>query len=200
MIRDSDLKGFDIPDTNERLVVQLFADDTTIYMSEGDEFLTLTDILDKWCLASRAKFNKNKSVVIPVGAVDARQFLIANRKTQTARTSVPASVKILNDDETTRMLGAQVDNDKNAAHPWTPVLEKIDSVLQRWLAKHPTLEGKKLLVQWFPGGMMLFLAMAQGMLKEVEEQVNRRIRNFILEEDGSPRVGMNTIIRPKNEG
>ncbi|KIY44591.1 hypothetical protein FISHEDRAFT_5961, partial [Fistulina hepatica ATCC 64428] len=193
MVRSSDLKGYDVPGTADRLIIQLFADDTTVYLSEGDDFTTLTDLLEKWCLASRAKFNENKTVVIPIGPEDTRQALMADRKYELAHAEIPASVKILSDDETTRMLGAQVGNDKNAQQPWTPVLEKIDSALQRWQAKHPTLEGKKHIVQWFPGGMTLFLTMAQGMPKEVEEQISRRIRDFILEEDRSPRVGMKTM-------
>ncbi|KIY53068.1 hypothetical protein FISHEDRAFT_12354, partial [Fistulina hepatica ATCC 64428] len=200
LIRQSNLKGFQIPGTSERLIVQLFADDTTVYLSSEDDFTSLTVMLDKWCIASRAKFNEEKTVVIPLGDPDARSALLANRKFSAVRHSIPVAIKILRDEETTRVLGAQVGNSKNAVQPWTPVLEKVDAALQRWSLKHPTLEGKRLLVQWFPGGMTLFLAMAQGMPEDVEDKLEKRIRDFVQDDDNSPRVGMDTMMLPKEEG
>jgi hypothetical protein len=48
-------------------VVQLFADDTTAYLSEHDSFDDLKRILDKWCLALGAHFNVTKTELIPFG-------------------------------------------------------------------------------------------------------------------------------------
>ncbi|KIY48682.1 hypothetical protein FISHEDRAFT_58747 [Fistulina hepatica ATCC 64428] len=164
----------------------LFADDTTVYLSSEDDFRSLTIMLDKWCIASRAKFNEEKMVVIPLGDPEAR--------------NIPTAIKVLRDEETTRILGAQVGNSKNAVQPWTPVVEKVDETLQRWSLKHPTLEGKRLLVQWFPGGMTLFLTMAQGMPEDVEDKLEKRICDFVQENDNSPYVGMDTMMLPKEEG
>ncbi|KAF5376898.1 hypothetical protein D9615_007205 [Tricholomella constricta] len=49
MLRDSDLEGFQIKDERERLIATLFADDTTVYLSQNDNFPSLQIILDKWC-------------------------------------------------------------------------------------------------------------------------------------------------------
>ncbi|KIY53321.1 hypothetical protein FISHEDRAFT_33529, partial [Fistulina hepatica ATCC 64428] len=190
LVRNSTLKGFKISEDAERLVIQLFADDTTVYLSGEDSYEQLTDILDKWCVASRAKFNKSKTVIIPIGSEGSRQLLSINRRLSLAHALIPTSVKILLDEETTWLLGAQIGNCKNAEQPWAPVLEKIDGALQRWSSKHPSLEGKKILVQWFPGGMTLFLTIAQGMPKDVEMQISKRIRDFVMDGDDSPRVGI----------
>jgi hypothetical protein len=67
MIRASDLQGFPCPDREDRIIAALFADDTTVCLSEEDNFAGLDNILEVWCKASGAKFNKGKTQVIPIG-------------------------------------------------------------------------------------------------------------------------------------
>ena len=49
-----DLEGFKIPGLKQKLIVSLYADDTTIYLSETDSYSSLQKILSKWCMASGA--------------------------------------------------------------------------------------------------------------------------------------------------
>ncbi|KAF8902960.1 hypothetical protein CPB84DRAFT_1775312, partial [Gymnopilus junonius] len=44
-LRESELKGYDIPGGREKLIANLFADDTTVFLSEGDKFGDLQEIL-----------------------------------------------------------------------------------------------------------------------------------------------------------
>lgn len=67
MLRKSDLTGYQIPGARDRLITTLFADDTTVYLSEGDSVASLEEMLDKWCKASGAKFNLDKTEIIPIG-------------------------------------------------------------------------------------------------------------------------------------
>jgi hypothetical protein len=71
-LRASNLKGYDIPGLEERLIVNLFADDTTVFLSKTDKFSDLQNILDLWCTASTAKFNINKTAIIPIGTEEYR--------------------------------------------------------------------------------------------------------------------------------
>ena len=66
MLRDSALDGLHINGEVERTIATLFADDTTVYLSEKDSFSDLQDILSKWCHASKAKFN----VLVPVKSME----------------------------------------------------------------------------------------------------------------------------------
>ncbi|KAL1740496.1 hypothetical protein HDZ31DRAFT_3576, partial [Schizophyllum fasciatum] len=61
MIRKSALQGFEIPGQIERLKVRLFADDTSAYLAESDEYGTLDRILRVWCKAAKAVFNVKKT-------------------------------------------------------------------------------------------------------------------------------------------
>jgi hypothetical protein len=67
MLRGSTLQGFKIPGTAERLIANLFADNTTVFLAATDDFRDLQLILDEWCTASTAKFNVNKTAIIPIG-------------------------------------------------------------------------------------------------------------------------------------
>ncbi|EPQ54139.1 hypothetical protein GLOTRDRAFT_44243, partial [Gloeophyllum trabeum ATCC 11539] len=44
-------------------------DDTTIYLRQNDRFDHLTNLLDTWCCASGAKFNTEKTEIIPIGSL-----------------------------------------------------------------------------------------------------------------------------------
>jgi hypothetical protein len=80
MLRGSNMRGYSIPDVAEKAVVQLFADDTTAYLSEHNSFEDLKKILDKWCLASGARFNVAKTEIIPFGNLKYRERLIETRR------------------------------------------------------------------------------------------------------------------------
>ncbi|KIY48914.1 hypothetical protein FISHEDRAFT_16943, partial [Fistulina hepatica ATCC 64428] len=72
MIRKSGLSGYEIPEAENKLIVKMFANDMTVYLSEKDDYNKLSHILAEWCAASRAKFNIEKTVIIPIGSPEYR--------------------------------------------------------------------------------------------------------------------------------
>jgi retron-type reverse transcriptase len=75
MLRNSDLTGIKVPGTDRRLLVSLFADDTTIYLASTDSWSTLWQVIDLWCTASTAKFNTKKTIILPFGSPEYRHRL-----------------------------------------------------------------------------------------------------------------------------
>ena len=61
MIRRSTLKGFRIKGIQEKTLVSLFADNTLVYMNRTDKKQILENIINTFCKASTAKFNKEKT-------------------------------------------------------------------------------------------------------------------------------------------
>jgi hypothetical protein len=59
------------------------------------------------------------------------------------------------------------------------VLKKIEKNLTRWNMCHPSLDGKRLIVQMIIGRMTQFLTKAQGMLKLIETAITKLIRSFM---------------------
>ncbi|KAI0825305.1 hypothetical protein BC628DRAFT_1410349 [Trametes gibbosa] len=72
MVNGSDLQGFRVPGTIETLKATLFADDTMVYLSEFGTFAVLQDVLNTWCSAAKAKFNIEKTEIIPIGQLEYR--------------------------------------------------------------------------------------------------------------------------------
>jgi len=68
-LRNSNLiKGYNIPGITHRVKINLYADDTTIYLNKNDKYSDLENILNEWCLALGAKFNMDKTEIIPIGS------------------------------------------------------------------------------------------------------------------------------------
>ncbi|KAJ8457104.1 hypothetical protein ONZ45_g18449 [Pleurotus djamor] len=197
MIRKSQITGYEIPGTAERIVANLFADDTTVIMNETDELTDLQEILDDWCLASGAKFNVQKTQIIPIGSKAHRQAVIENRKM--GDSTIPEHMTIIKDGDLTRILGAWFGNNCDTQSPWTPIIERIDSELERWGKSHPTFQGRKHIIQMEIGGRTQYLAKVQGMNKQTENAIKKRIRSFFWDGKTS-QVKEDTIYAPIDEG
>ena len=178
-IRASNIRGIDVPSLDERVKVSLFADDTTVILTEYDSLSDLTEILNQWCDVSGAKFNVEKTEIIPIGSAEYRRKLVETRKINDEGETVPTSIHIARDREATRILGAWVGNELNPEEPWKKIVETIKKDFKRWETRYPTLEGKRLIVQMIAGGKTQFLARAQGMPDSIQAEIQKTITGFV---------------------
>jgi hypothetical protein len=80
-LRNSDkIRGYNIPGITDKIIVNLYTDDTTIYLNESDKYSDLETILTKWCYASGAKFNLEKTEIIPIGTKTHRDRVLQTRR------------------------------------------------------------------------------------------------------------------------
>ncbi|KAJ3964452.1 hypothetical protein EV361DRAFT_873992 [Lentinula raphanica] len=190
-----------IPGRPERLIATFFADDTTVYLSKDDDFGDLQQILDEWCIASGAKFNIGKTKVIPIGSPEYREVLRQQHFLNGEDgTSIPEHIKIAREGDAIRSLGALIGNGISQTMPWSRVLEKIDKSLERWEQSRPTMEGRCLIISMIVGGMTQYLTEVQGMPKEIETRLEKRIRNFLWNDRTHVRVNKETIYAPIKKG
>jgi hypothetical protein len=131
MLKNSPLKGYKIPHLTKRLLASLFADDTTVYLREDDHFLDLQDVLHTWCKVAGAKFNIEKTGIIPIGRSEFRENFLQTRKLNPRDSPIPQNIHIAVDGEPTRILGSWIGNQVDQADPWTPILEKTDKSLNQ---------------------------------------------------------------------
>ena len=178
-IRASDIRGINVPSLDEKVKVSLFADDTTVVLTEHDSLTDLIEILNKWCEVSGAKFNVEKTEIIPIGTPEYREKLISTRIINIAGELVPASIHIAGDKDATRILGAWVGNETNPEEPWKKIVETIKKDFKRWETRYPTLEGKRHIVQMIVGGKTQFLARAQGMPDTIQSELQKMITEFV---------------------
>jgi ribonuclease HI/exonuclease III len=200
MLRGSNLTGFQIPGTTQKLITTLFADDTTVYLKERDNYQELQSILTTWCKASGAKFNLTKTEIIPIGSQEYREKLILTRKLNEEHPQIPGNTNIAKDGEPIRILGAWIGNKVDQVDPWSPTLEKIDRSLDQWSRSHPTISGKCLIVQMVVAGMTQFLTKAQGMPAEIEKRLTKRIQTFIWGSNSIPQISMEKMNQATAQG
>ncbi|TFY82529.1 hypothetical protein EWM64_g1481 [Hericium alpestre] len=112
------LRRFKIPGIAEKVLVSLFANDTAIFLSEYDRYDDLTDILEKWCAASGAKFNINKTEIIPIGSIDHRRRILETRKIHPDDNGqLIDGINVATDGNPIRYLGRWIGNNVNNAQP-----------------------------------------------------------------------------------
>ncbi|KIM64466.1 hypothetical protein SCLCIDRAFT_114936, partial [Scleroderma citrinum Foug A] len=170
LLRNSEnLQGYRIPGVTQKIIVSLYADDMTIYLSKTDSYIELLKILTKWCTASGTKFNIEKTEVIPTRTKPHRQCVITTRCINPSDPPLPQEVRITEDENAVRNLGAWIGNEAKEVTPWELILDKVRTTLQRWNRGHPTLDAKRHIVQKFTGGMTQFLTKAQGMPHQIED-------------------------------
>ncbi|KAF8301081.1 hypothetical protein DL93DRAFT_2067484, partial [Clavulina sp. PMI_390] len=203
------IKGLNIrtgPNTSRNVILALFADDATVFLSEDDKPSELWEILDEWCEASGAKFNKPKTVAIPVGSTDYQRQLRLSGKLNpdhddSEKLDAFDILNILMDGEATRILGAFLGNKTSAEQKWNTVVEKITTSLERWNNHHPTMIGRRLIAQMIVGGMTQFLTRAQGMPEKVERRLAQIAWRFIWNiPTGSPPIINDFLFAPFVEG
>ena len=202
MIRnDPNLHGINIPGIDPNILVTMFADDTTLFLSENDRLDDAQQILDRWCRVSGAKFNIDKTEIIPIGTEIHRSTIVRTRKINPHNENpLNDRIRIADDGQATRSLGAWIGNHVNDLTPWEPILDKIHHGLERWRKTRPTLQGRRLVIQTIIGGHTQFLTKAQGMPTEIETALTKITRNFIWEDDSSPRIALATLYCPIEEG
>ncbi|EIW62450.1 uncharacterized protein TRAVEDRAFT_90816, partial [Trametes versicolor FP-101664 SS1] len=195
-LRSSSIRGFSVPGAAERLVSALFADDTTAFLGEGDSFGDLMAILSKWCAASRAKFNDDKTEVIPIGSQVYRDSVVRTRQLTPGSPPLPLGVRIVPDHQPVRVLGAWIGNQVDQAAVWGPMMDTVRRNLERWGLRNPSMYGRKLIVGMEIGGRTQFLARAQGMPAAIEQALERTISNFVWRNGGRPMVNMSVLQDP----
>jgi exonuclease III len=199
LLRTSNLNGYQIPGSNDDLKTTLFADDTTVFLSQGDSYDELISILTLWCRASGARFNVNKTEVLPIGTKTYRESVLHTRKTTPNGTPLPANIHIARDNEPIRILGGWVGNGIDEEAVWSKNIDKIQTTFERWHQGHPTLLSRRLVVNMFAGGMTQYLTMVQGMPKVVETRLQKMINDFVWDGKKAP-ININTMSAPRNEG
>lgn len=137
MLRQSNLKGFEIPGVKDKLITTLFADDTTVYLSEFDRFSDLETILKKWCTASGARFNVDKTEAVPIGNAAYRNTVETTRCIHPSHVPLAGDIHIAKDGEAICTLGAWIGNNVDQAAIWSTILDKIRCSLEQWGKKSP---------------------------------------------------------------
>ncbi|KAH9911097.1 uncharacterized protein BXZ73DRAFT_57361, partial [Epithele typhae] len=151
-------------------------------------------------MAARAKFNIVKTQIIPIGSEAFRERTLRKHNSEEGWNNYPRNVHMAEDGHATRVLGAWIGNKLREVDVWTPTLAKIECAAKKWAATHPTIEGKRHVIQMFFGGMTQYLTDVQRMPKSVKKRLTTMMRDFLWNERHIPPVAMQTMTLPFEQG
>ncbi|KZV59823.1 hypothetical protein PENSPDRAFT_544361, partial [Peniophora sp. CONT] len=202
LLRQSELEGFKGPDDMAKLIATLFADDTTVYLRYGDDFEVLTALLNRWCKASRARFNISKTEIIPVGSRAYRDSVYATRKLHENHLPISADLKIIGENTATRSLGSRIGNHIDEEAVWALILEKLDGRTKFWYDNNrfPELHVRKTFSKWLHDGMTQFMEDAQHIPDSVCDELQKRVIDFIWAGKKGHMVNQETLELHRDKG
>ena len=119
------IQEIEVPNLDKKIKVSLFANDTTVILTEYNSFTELTVTLDRWCEVSGAKFNIKKTEIIPIGSAEYRKELLETRKIGGGEERIPEVIRIAGEGDAMRLLGVWVGNGVNPEEPWRVIVEMI---------------------------------------------------------------------------
>jgi exonuclease III len=197
-LRRSSLSGIEVKGLREKLLVSIFADDTLIYTKVGDDMEELSTIIETFCCASTAKFNIHKTEYLPLGSKRFREQLLATRAMGDYR--LPEGGTIVPDGTPMRTLGAWVGNHSDTIAQWNSVLSAQKRIMDRWSDTHPSYKGKELILKSLVMSKAFFLASVNGMPKDIEERMERNMRNFLWDNKRRGLMPWKEVISPRRVG
>ncbi|KAF8228108.1 hypothetical protein L208DRAFT_1293291, partial [Tricholoma matsutake] len=113
---------------------------------------------------------------------------------------LPVNLQIAKDGPAIRILGAWLGNKVDEDTIWTPILEKIDEGLGRWERSHPSIDGRKAIIQRTVGSMTQYLTKVQGMPKHIKQNLKRKIKTLIWDGEERPPISIETMYAPIDKG
>ena len=181
-IRKSSLKGFRIQGLEERVLVSLFTDDTLVYMNEDDNKKTLEKAIRNFCKASTAKFNDEKSEILPIGTKEYRNNVIKTRTiNKTNDGKLDQAIRIIEDKDSLRTLGAYIGNNSETSVQWETILKKQLRILKGWSKTSLSFKGKELILKALIQSRALYLATTNEMPKSIAQRMTRQMKSFTWE-------------------
>lgn len=183
-----------IPGLADKLVINLFTDNTTLYLSECDSFDVVEPKLKEWCKVSGAKFNIKKMEIIPLGTQN--NTITTQKINPHDQTPLDTCIHISKDREAVISLRAWIGNHAVDLTPWELTLDKMRKKIEPWKRSNITLYGKRLMIQAIIGGLTQFLAMAQGMLVHIKAAITHKIRDFIWDNNTALRMALKYLEKP----
>ncbi|KAF6745107.1 hypothetical protein DFP72DRAFT_776231, partial [Ephemerocybe angulata] len=202
-IRQSPIEGLDFPGLERPVLAKLFADDTTVYLGESDDFTLLFALLERWCMASGARFNIEKTVLIPLGSKRQRADMHRLRRYHPDSEPIPPEIHIAEEGEMVRLLGSYYGYGFEQAEVWQPVIEKVKATLGRWGRHRPTLAGRCRAATAIVGSFTQYLTRVQGMPEATVRTLEKIIDDFVFNKNGARinnAVAIATLKAPLHEG
>jgi len=166
-------------------------------MNENDNKKTLEQTIRNFCEASTAKFNNEKSEILLIGTKEYRNNVIKTETiNKTNNDKLDQAIRIIEDNDLLRILGAHIGNDSKTNIQWKTILKRQSRILKKWAKTSLSSKGKELILKALIQSRTLYLATANEMPKNIAQRMTRQMKSFIWE-DKRPLMNWMDVTQPK---
>lgn len=144
------LDGVLLPGVGEVIKVSLYADDTTIFVSDPACLPAVLEILDRYCLATDAKLNLSKCQGASLNQPSPPPHL------QLGMAWLPPNHCITH-------LGIPVGTSIDLDEVWGSVLNEIDAILVSWKKRNLSFSGRVLIAKTLALSKLVYLSFAMDL-------------------------------------
>lgn len=164
------LRGIEIgrglsTDTNQRkniIKIKLFADDTQIFLREGERVGTFMQVSSQYRRLSGAKYNTEKSEAYTFNG---------------ARKDPNSEIKY--NEGQVRVLGAFINDGSRAYEQWKTISKKVKEIAWWWSKQGLSIKGRTLIAKALMLSRTLYLAVSSGIPPEMVEKLDSTVRGFV---------------------
>ncbi|KAJ3963871.1 hypothetical protein EV361DRAFT_763325, partial [Lentinula raphanica] len=114
-----------------------------------------------------------------IGVKEYRDRLVLTRQLNSEDNLIPNHVTINEDGKIARILGAHIGNEAEETGVWLPLIERIETILDRCTDKYPTLEAKCHMINLTVSSITQFLTAANGMPENIAKQLTKLQKEFL---------------------
>lgn len=184
IIRDKEIHGIKIVETEEEQKIYQYADDTTLILKDMQSVINAMKIIERYCNGSGAKVNMEKTVVMRLGnaCILPDVFKFKDQK----------EIKILG-----ITFGENGKRDKEIM--WDEIIGGMERRLEWWKQRRVNLKGKVLIVNTLMLSKMWYVLGVTPMDHWHEQRIKQCLLSFIWE-GKPPRIGYNVLIGATDDG
>ena len=181
-------RGIALPnDTSIR--VGMFADDTCFYAKDEASVQIIKEMTDIYANGSGGKANLDKTEILPIGEIGGKVFAESI-----------ADIKVINPSNPVRLLGIMVGNNVDPREVWTPILGRVDKLLnETWKDRHISYRGKLVVIKHLALPIIMFTAPFIHMPKDMSDKLDKTLRKFIFS-GKKCKVALDTLKMPIEYG
>ena len=162
-------RGIALPN-NTSIRVGMFADDTCFYAKDEASVQIIKEMTDIYANGSGGKANLDKTEILPIGEIGGKVFAESI-----------ADIKVINPSNPVRLLGIMVGNNVDPREVWTPILGRVDKLLnETWKDRHISYRGKLVVIKHLALPIIMFTAPFIHMPKDMSDKLDKTLRKFIF--------------------
>ncbi|KAE9391839.1 hypothetical protein BT96DRAFT_831491 [Gymnopus androsaceus JB14] len=105
--------------------------------------------------------------------------MLCTRKLSCNDNPIPADIRLVPEGQSSRILGAHIGNNTNEMEPWLPIVERIETILERCSEMHPTMEAKRHMINLTMGSITQYLTAANGMPEHIVKRLTKLQSTFL---------------------